>query len=139
MDNVTITVGGFTYSSVNNCEAFVSQHVPGNTYAHFYDMVSLLQSHNHVGVQMVWETTYALNKAGFTSKGEAVIPASMDVVLPTSFGESMKKNSENTYPLPGVPTYESWTSQGFQMGHRKDIQDTINQVQKTLEAHIKEG
>jgi hypothetical protein len=141
MDNVTVTVGGFTFRSVNDCETFVLQHVPGNTYAHFYDIVSLLQrawGHNHVGVRTVWENTYALKKAGFSSKGEAVILASMDTVLPTCLGELTGKNSENTYPLPGVPTYESWTSRGFQLGRRKDIQEAINRVRKTLDANIKD-
>jgi hypothetical protein len=77
---------GFTFKSVDNCESFVIGHVPGNTYAYFYNAVPLLQrgwGQNHIGVMDVWEKNHIMKKAGFTSRGEAVIPASMDTVLPT--------------------------------------------------------
>lgn len=58
MDNVTVSMGGHTFKSVNDCETFILQHIPGNSYAHFYDVVSLLQrgwGHNHVGIREVWD------------------------------------------------------------------------------------
>jgi hypothetical protein len=42
MGNVTIAMRGYTFKCLEDCETFVVQYVPGNTYAHFYDMVSLL-------------------------------------------------------------------------------------------------
>jgi hypothetical protein len=134
-------MGGFTFKSVNDCEAFILKNVPGNTYAHFYDVGSLLQrawGHNHVSVQEVWEKTYALKKAGFSSRGEAVILASMDTVLPSCLGELTGRTSECTIPLPALASHESWTSKGFQMGRRKDISDGITRVMTTLEDHVRE-
>lgn len=141
MDNVTVTMGGFTFKSVDDCEAFVIGHVPGNTYAYFYDVVSLLQrgwGHNHIGVMDVWESSHAMKKAGFSSPGEAVILASMDTVLPTCLGELTGKNSECHLPLPALATHDSWTSKGFQMGRRKDIQDGLSRVVTTLEENIRD-
>jgi hypothetical protein len=128
MDNVSVSMGGNTFKSVNDCESFILQHIPGNTYAHFYDVVSLLQrawGHNHVGVREAWDKTYALKKAGFSSQGEAVILASMDTVLPSCLGELKGNNSECQLPLPALATHENWTSKGYQMGRRRDIQDGI--------------
>jgi hypothetical protein len=141
MDNITVSMGGFQFKSVDDCEAFILKHVPGNTFAYFYDIVSLLQrawGHNHIGVREVWENSYALKKAGFKSQGEAVILASMDTVLPTCLGELTGKNSECHLPLPALATHESWTSKGFQMGRRKDIQDGLLRVVTTLEDNIRE-
>lgn len=141
MDNVTVSMGGFTFKSVDDCEAFVVGHVPGNTYAYFYDVVSLLQrgwGHNHVAVMDVWEKTHAIKKAGFTSRGEAVILASMATVLPSCLGELTGKNSECHLPLPALSSYESWTHKGFQMGRRKDIQDGLNRVVTTLEDNVRD-
>lgn len=141
MDNVTVSMGGFTFKSVDDCEAFVIGHVPGNTYAYFYDVVSLLQrgwGHNHVAVMDVWEKTHAIKKAGFTSRGEAVILASMATVLPSCLGELTGKMSECHLPLPALASYDSWTSKGFQMGRRKDIQDGLSRVVTTLEENVRE-
>jgi hypothetical protein len=135
MDNVTVSMGGHTFKSVNDCETFILQHIPGNSYAHFYDVVSLLQrgwGHNHVGIREVWEKTYALKKAGFSSQGEAVILASMDTVLPSCLGELKGNNAECQLPLPALATHENWASKGYQMGRRKDIQDGITRVIATL-------
>jgi hypothetical protein len=91
MDNVSVSMGGFTFKSVHGCETFVLEHIPGNSYAHFDDIISLLQcswGHIHVGVQETWEKKNALTKAGFTSQGEAVILASMDTVLPSCLGNA---------------------------------------------------
>jgi hypothetical protein len=141
MDNVTVSMGGFTFKSLDDCEAFVVGHVPGNTYAYFYDVVSLLQrgwGHNHVGVMDVWETSHAIKKAGFTSRGEAVILASLDTVLPSCLGELTGKNSECHLPLPALATHDSWTSKGFQMGRRRDIQDGLGRVVPTLEDNVRD-
>jgi hypothetical protein len=141
MDNVTVSMGGHTFKSVNDCETFILQHIPGNTYAHFYDVVSILQrgwGHNNVGVRKVWEKTYALKKAGFTSQGEAVILASMDTVLPSCLGELKGNNAECQLPLPALATHENWTSKGYQMGRRKDIQDGITRVIATLEESVRD-
>jgi hypothetical protein len=43
LGNVTVICGGQSFRLVEDCETFIVAHVPGNTYAHFYDMVSLLQ------------------------------------------------------------------------------------------------
>jgi hypothetical protein len=141
LDNMTVSMGGFSFKSVDDCEAFVIKHVPGNTFAFFYDLVSLLQrgwGHNHIGVREVWENSYAIKKAGFSSQGEAVILASMDTVLPTCLGELTGKNSECQLPLPALATHESWTSKGFQMGRRKDIQDGLLRVVTTIEDNIRD-
>jgi hypothetical protein len=119
----------------------VIKPVPGNTFAFFYDLVSLLQhgwGHNHIGVQEVWDNSYAIKKAGFSSQGEAVILASMDTVLPTCLGELTGKNSECQLPLPALATNESWTLKGFQMGRQKDIQDGLLRVVTTLEDNIRD-
>jgi hypothetical protein len=141
MDNITVSMGGFQFKSVDDCETFILKHVPGNTFAYFYDLVSLLQrgwGQNHIGVREVWEKTYALKKAGFSSQGEAVILASMDTVLPTCLGELTGKNSECQLPLPALASHESWTSKGFQMGRRKDIQDGLFRVVTTIEDNIRD-
>jgi hypothetical protein len=141
LDNVTVSMGGITFKSVNDCESFILENVPGNTYAHFYDLVSLLQrawGANHVGVREVWEKTYALRKAGFTSQGEAVILASMNTVLPSCLGELTGRISECHLPLPALATHECWTSKGYQMGRRKDIQDGIIRVMLSLEENVRD-
>jgi hypothetical protein len=141
MDNVSVLMGGHTFKSVDDCEGFILQHVPGNSYAHFYDIVSLLQrawGHNHVGVREAWDKTYALKKAGFSSQGEAVILASMDTVLPSCLGELKGSNSECQLSLPALATHENWTSKGYQMGRRRDIQDGISRVMGTLEESIRD-
>jgi hypothetical protein len=119
----------------------VLEHIPGNSYAHFYDIVSLLQrswGHIHVGVRETWEKKNALTKAGFTSQGEAVILASMDTVLPSCLGELTGKNSECHLPLPALGSHESWTSKGFQMGRQKDISDGITRVMTTLDGNVRD-
>jgi hypothetical protein len=139
MDNITVTMGGLTFKSVDDCEAFVIRHIPGNMYAYFYDVVSLLQrgwGHNHIGVMDAWESNHAMKKAGFLLRGEAVILSSMDTVLPTRLGELTGKKSECHLPLSTFATHNSWTSKGFQMGRRKDIQDGLAQVVMTLEENI---
>jgi hypothetical protein len=42
LGNVTVHCGGQTFWLIEDCETFVVQKVPGNMYAYFYDMVSLL-------------------------------------------------------------------------------------------------
>jgi hypothetical protein len=140
LGNVTVTAGSFTFSSVEDCEAFVLKHVPGNTYAYFYDMLSLLQrgwGETHVSVSVVWETMYNMKKAGFTCKGEAVIFASMNTIIPTCLGELTGKTAESTNALPSVPTYGHWTSKGGQMGRRHDISKSLHSVRNTLETQQK--
>jgi hypothetical protein len=41
MGHVTITMRGYTFKCTEDCETFILQYMPGNTYAHFYSMVSL--------------------------------------------------------------------------------------------------
>jgi hypothetical protein len=56
LGNVTVLCRGQSFCSIDDCEAFVVQHMPGNTYACFYDMVLLLQrgwGKNHVLVSSV--------------------------------------------------------------------------------------
>jgi uncharacterized membrane protein YgcG len=141
MDNVSVSMGGFTFKSVHDCESFVLEHIPGNSYAHFYDVVSLLQrswGQVHVGLRETLEQKNALTKAGFCSEGEAVIISSMKTVLPTCLGELTGKNSECHLPLPALGSHESWTSKGFQMGSRKDISDGITRIWTTLEGNIRD-
>jgi hypothetical protein len=118
-------------------EAFIVQHMPGNTYAYFYDMVSLLQlggGENHVSVLSVWDMTYHMKKAGFTCKGKAIIFASMNTILPTCLGELTRKTVESTLPLPTIPTHGHWTSKGGMMlGCHCDINHRLTNVKGTLE------
>jgi hypothetical protein len=140
MGNVTISMRGYTFRSLEDCEMFIVDYVPGNTYAHFYDIISLLQrawGETHVSVAEVWSKLYNMKKAGFTCKGEAVISASMSTILPTCLGELTGKISESTTPLPGIPTYVHWTSQGGQMGRRRDINQCLNNVRNTLDTQQK--
>jgi hypothetical protein len=84
-------------------------------------MVSLMQGEwgeNQVSVSSVWDSTYHMKKAGFTCKGEAVIFASMNTLLPTCLGELTSKTGESTYPLPAIPTHGHWTSKGGMLGQR---------------------
>jgi hypothetical protein len=74
-----------------------------------------------------------MKRAGFTCKGEAVISASMNTILPTCLGELTGKNSESTSPLPGLPTHVHWTSKGGQLGRRCDISHCLANVKPTLE------
>jgi hypothetical protein len=134
-------MGGFTFKLVHDCETFVLEHIPSNSYAHFYDVVLLLQrswGHIHVGIRETWEKKNALTKAGFTSQGEAVILVSMDTVLPSCLGKLTGKNSECHLPLPALGSHESWTSKGFQMGWRKDILDGITHVMTTLNGNVRD-
>jgi hypothetical protein len=136
LGNVTVICGGQSFRSVEDCETFIVTNVPGNTYAHFYDMVSLLQrswGETHVSVSAVWEQLYSMKKAGFTCKGEAVIYASMNTILPTCLGELTGKNTESTHPMPALPTHGHWTSKGGQLGRRRDISHCIANVKRTLE------
>ena len=136
LGNVTVSCGGQSFRSIDDCEAFIVQHVPGNTYAYFYDMVSLLQrgwGENHISVSAVWDTTYHMKKAGFTCKGEAVIFASMNTILPTCLGELTGKTVESTHPLPAIPTHGHWTSKGGMLGRRRDINHGLTNVKGTLE------
>jgi hypothetical protein len=131
-----VSCGSFSFRSVEECDAFILEYVPGNTYAHFYDMVSLLQrawGETHISVSDVWEKLYNMKRAGFTCKGEAVISASMNTILPTCLGELTGKNSESTSPLPGLPTHVHWTSKGGQLGRRRDISHCLANVKPTLE------
>jgi hypothetical protein len=140
LGNVTVVCGGQTFRSVEDCETFIVEHVPGNTYAHFYDMVSLLQrswGETHISVSSVWESLYSMKKAGFTCKGEAVIYASMNTILPTCLGELTGKNTESTHPMPALPTHGHWTSKGGQLGRRRDISHCISNVKRTLETQQK--
>jgi hypothetical protein len=117
LGNVTVHCGGQTFRSIEDCETFVIEHVPGNTYAYFYDMISLLQrgwGEKHVAVSDVWDKTYNMKRAGFTCKGEAVIFASMNTILPTCLGELTGKTSESTQPLPAIPTHGHWTATRYQ-------------------------
>jgi hypothetical protein len=91
----------------------------------------------HVSVSVVWDTMYNMKKAGFTCKGEAVIYASMNTILPTCLGELTGKTAESTNALPSVPTYGHWTSKGGQMGQRHDITKRLNNVRNTLETQQK--
>jgi hypothetical protein len=116
------------------------EYVPGNTYAHFYDIISLLQQawgETHVSVADMWSKLYNMKKAGFTCKGKAVISASMSTILPLCLGERMGKVLENTTPLPGIPTYGHWISQGAQMGRHQDINQCLNNIQNTLNTQQK--
>jgi hypothetical protein len=73
MDNITIAMGGHSFKLVDDCEAFILHHVPGNTFAYFYNIVSLLHrawGNNHIGVCGIWENNYELKKAGFTPRGK---------------------------------------------------------------------
>jgi hypothetical protein len=74
-----------------------------------------------------------MKKAGFTCKGEAVIYASMNTILPTCLGELTGKNTESTNPMPALPTHGHWTSKGGQLGRRRDISNCIGNVKRTLE------
>jgi hypothetical protein len=139
MGNVTIAMRGYTFKCLEDCETFVLQYVPGNTYAHFYDMVSLLQrawGESHVSVAEAWDKLYNMKRAGFSCKGEAVISASMSTLLPTCLGELTGKTSESTHPLPALPTQPHWTSQGGQMGRRRDINNCLNNVRNSLDAQL---
>jgi uncharacterized coiled-coil protein SlyX len=139
MGNVTIAMRGYTFKCMEDCETFAIQYVPGNTYAHFYDMVSLLQrawGENHVSVAEAWDKLYNMKRAGFTCKGEAVISASMSTLLPTCLGELTGKTSESTHPLPALPTQGHWTSHGGQMGRRRDINNCLTNVRGTLDAQL---
>jgi hypothetical protein len=139
MGHVTIAMRGYTFKCMDDCETFALQYVPGNTYAHFYDMVSLLQrawGENHVSVADAWNKLYNMRRAGFTCKGEAVISASMLTLLPTCLGELTGKTSESTHPLPALPTQGHWTSHGGQMGRRRDINNCLTNVRNTLDAQL---
>jgi hypothetical protein len=136
LGNVTVHCGGQTFRSIEDCETFVIEHVPGNTYAYFYDMISLLQrgwGEKHVAVSDVWDKTYNMKRAGFTCKGEAVIFASMNTILPTCLGELTGKTSESTQPLPAIPTHGHWTSKGGMLGRRRDINNGLTHIRSTLE------
>jgi hypothetical protein len=137
MGNTTIQMRGYTFRSLEDCEVFIVENVPGNTYAYFYDMISLLQrawGSTHVSVSETWDRQYAMKKAGYTCRGEAVISASMGTVIPTCLGELTGKNSESTHPLPALPTHKHWISQGGQLGRRKDILTCLDGVRNTLDA-----
>jgi hypothetical protein len=140
LGNVTVSCGGQSFRSIEDCETFIVQHVPGNTYAYFYDMVSLLQrgwGENHISVSSVWDTTYHMKKAGFTCKGEAVIFASMNTILPTCLGELTGKTVESTHPLPAIPTHGHWTPKGGLLGRRRNINHGLGNVKGTLETQQK--
>ncbi len=56
LGNATVSCGGQAFCSIDDYERFIVQHLPGNIYAYFYDMVSLLQrgcGKNHVLVSSV--------------------------------------------------------------------------------------
>jgi hypothetical protein len=133
--NTTVTCGSFTFRSVEECETFILEYVPGNTYAHFYDMVSLLQraGETPISVSDVWEKLYNMKRAGFTCKGEAIIYVSMTTILPTCLGELTGKLSKSTCSLPGLHTHGHWTSKGSQLGRRRDIAHCLANVKPTLE------
>jgi hypothetical protein len=136
LGNVTVTCGGTTFRSIEDCQAFIVEYVPGFTYAYFYDLISLLQrswGETHVSVSDVWEKLYNMKRAGFTCKGEAVISASMSTILPTCLGELTGKNAECTNALPALPTHKHWVSSGGQMGRRRDIAHCLHNVKGTLE------
>jgi hypothetical protein len=140
LGNVTVSCGGQLFRSIDDCEAFIVQHVPGNTYAYFYDMVSLLQrswGESHISVSAVWDTTYHMKKAGFTCKGEAIIFALMNTILLACLGELTGKTVESTHPLPAIPTHGHWTLKGGMLGHRHDINHGLTNVKGTIETQQK--
>jgi hypothetical protein len=139
MRHITIAMRGYTFKCIEDCESFVLQYVPGNMYAHFYDLISLLQrawGENHVSIADAWDKLYNMKRAGFTCKGEAVILASMSTLLPTCLGELTGKTSESTHPLPALPTQGHWASHGGQMGRRRDINNCLTNVQNMLDAQL---
>jgi hypothetical protein len=136
LGNVTVHCGEQTFRSNKDCETFVIEHVPGNMYAYFYDMISLLQrgwGKKHVAVLEVWDNLYNMKRAGFTCKGKAVIFASMITVLPTCLGKLTGKTAESMQPLPAIPTHGHWTSKGGMLGRRRDINNGLTHIQSTLE------
>jgi hypothetical protein len=136
LGNVTVHCGGQTFRSIEDCETFVIEHVPRNTYAYFYDMISLLQrgwGEKHVAVSEVWDKLYNMKRAGFTCKGEAVISASMNTVLPTCLGELTGKTAESTQPLPAIPSHGHWTLKGGMLGRRRNINNGLTHIRSTLE------
>jgi hypothetical protein len=137
---VTVECGGFTFRNPEDCVEFVSRHVPGQTYAFFYDMVSLLQrawGDTHVGVQKHWEDLYSRKKAGFSNLNEAVITASMTTVLPTCLGEDPGRKADPNAALSAVPTHGYWTSSGGQSGRKPDINRSLQKTRPTLETQIR--
>lgn len=107
MGSVTVEVGSDVFQNLDDCVKFVSNHIPGQTYGFFYDMVSLLQrawGQNHITVSKHWDELYARKKAGFSSLNKAVISASMTTVLPSCLGQETGKRLETIVPLSAIAT-----------------------------------
>jgi hypothetical protein len=79
-----------------------------------------------------------MKRAGFTCKGEAVIFASMNTVLPTCLGELRGKTVKSTQTLPAIPMHGHWTSKGGILGRRCDINNGSTHIRSTLEHQRKD-
>lgn len=97
------------FPNLDNYVEFVTNHVQGNMYAFFYDMVSLLQQgwcQIHVSVSKHWANLYAC----FLHLNKAVILAAMTTVLPSYLEEETGKKLEAAVPLTALPIPTHWVS-----------------------------
>lgn len=124
----TVGVGGFSFQSLEDVQAFVLSEIPSNRYGYFYDAVSLLTTirSNNGPAEDSWTQQHRAAQGGYKNTAEALIAVSFKQDLPgILFGEK-QSGKESLFPLPGAPTYAHWNKNDGVSGVKKVIEDSLD-------------
>jgi hypothetical protein len=102
----TMHLGGKLYQSKNDVELFVASSMPLNTFHHFHDAVTILESLSSSFTERkdVLAEMYQSAKVGVSAQ-EAKHIASFKTTLPYVFG-AKSENATSKHKLPGVKSFD---------------------------------
>jgi hypothetical protein len=130
--------GGFTFTGVDDCEAFLRNHVPPDGFMG-YDFVSLVHRSNAGSYTTIQETLareYQVGKGGFVSMHTAYIYTSMRQSFPEPLAGV--SSASDPVPIPKLKTFALWDQGEGTRGIRYDItaanQSTVEALTSRLDS-----
>lgn len=134
--NGSVTLGGYHFHGISDCEAFLRTEVPEFVRGAFgYDMVSLLHraSTESMTTADILERDQNVKKGGFTNMGSAFIYTSMQQALPGPFAASTTSSAREPTPLPSLRLFSNWDKQDGQGGLRHVLYSSNRHTVDTLQ------
>jgi hypothetical protein len=133
----SVTLGGYHFNGIADCEAFLRTEVPEFVRGAFgYDMVSLLHraSTGSMTTAEILTRDQNVKKGGFTNMGSAFIYTSMQQSLPGPFADptTASMTSREPTPLPSLRIFGAWDKQDGQGGLRNTLYASNRHTVDTL-------
>ena len=112
LDGDAVRIGSHLFTSVDDCREFIVEHVDGNRFDLFYDMVSLLQrlGEDTMSLSASLQEDTGLLRSGYRTKSSGVIVSSFKSPFPKVLGSSGSDGSglQRDHPVPALPSFQKF-------------------------------